>query len=135
MSKISEALDKLRSTLNTPSLRRWLREEFLTRTKVLFVTGIPYTIQYVYTSPAQYTVLLHDPITGEVEEVKMTEAEIRAEFGDQVFEEAYAQLSDGDANVDLSDYERPFHQILAEVEEELTWGEWTDWVEIDDEPN
>ena len=46
-----------------------------------------------------------------------------------------AQLSDGDANVDLSDYERPFHQILAEVEEELTWGEWTDWVEIDDEPN
>lgn len=135
MKSPSELRNELRAYLNTPSLRRWLKEEFLPRTKA-FLQGIPVMAEMAYTTPATYTVRLVDPITGEEEESQWTEAAIRAEFGDSVFEEAYSQLPGGDAYVDLADHDKPLSQMLAEVEQELSWGTWDQWLDDeDDEPN
>lgn len=134
MMSPSKFLQKLRERLNTPSLRRWLKDEFGPRTKA-FLQGIPVMAEMAYTTPATYTVRLVDPDTGEEEESQWTEAAIRAEFGDSVFEAAFAQLPDGDAYVDLADHDKPLSQMLREVEQELSWGTWDQWLDDDDEPN
>ena len=126
-------LEDLRELLNTPSLRRWFQEEFWIRTKSVFA-AVPILIKHAYTSPATYEVRIVDPETGEVEEHKYTEQEIRDLYGDKVFEDAYSQLPDGGAYVNLSDYGTPLEQILDEVENDMAWGTWDSWQD-EDEPN
>lgn len=124
-------LDDLRTALNTPSLRRWFREEFWVRTKAAFA-GVPVLLRYAYTSPATYEVRIVDPETGEVEEHKYTEEEIRTLYGDKVFEEAYSQLPSGGAYVNLGDYGTPLEQVLYEVSDDLAWGTWDPWIDEDE---
>lgn len=117
---MKDRLDRLRKTLGTTSLRKWLWEEFPGRTKILLNSLGP-IIEYAYTTPNQYTVNIVDPSTGEEEVKYMTEAELRAEYGDLVANEAMGQLSEkGNARVNIDDIE--YNDIPEELLDD--WAAW-----------
>lgn len=101
-------LDKLRRTLNTDSLRRWLREEFPTRWRA-FTAAVPIMFEHAMTAPPTYTVVVHND-DGTVEEVQMSEMELRESFGDGAWEEAMRQYENGvtDPYVSMRDLQDQF---------------------------
>lgn len=120
------ALDLLRETLHTQSIREWFKEDFWMRTQVA-LEHIPALFHHAYTVETTYTIQIKDDSTGHVEYMELTELQIRDRFGDAVWEAAAsARIANGgeDVYIGNSDLQNTWSDFLGSELEDVRWGQW-----------
>jgi hypothetical protein len=131
---IAKKAAELRKTLNTNSLRDWMRNEFPMRTGVA-LRHIPSVFYRAYTIEPTYTVRIFNHDSGTIEEQDLTELQIRDRFGDLAWEESlrqFADNNDGNAYVDLNDFDNLWGEPPDGDWEAVMWGDWHGTADAED---
>lgn len=124
LDEIYAARNMLRETLNTPTLREWLKEDFWIRTTIA-IQAIPSVFVHAWTVEPTYTVEVKDAMG--TTQLNLTEREIRDMYGDAVFEEASRQMVENpgeDVYVRDSDIPNSWEEILGDAFGDQQWGTW-----------